>query len=175
MIEEPNIKTNLSGLKKFGAEFNKQLHNGAAGPINDMLKQWAARYKSFVQLRFDKHSKGGGDWPTLSPFTIAQRRQGSSTILRDTNTMFAVLNPTFTNQPGATEERIPGGIRIGFGGTSRYPSGGAATIADIASFHHFGRGVLPERKILVPAPSAVINQMIGDAGRAAEELRRGVQ
>jgi hypothetical protein len=49
----------------------------ASGPFRDMLVQWAARYRGFAQRRFDKYSKGGGDWAPLKPATIAARRQGS--------------------------------------------------------------------------------------------------
>lgn len=164
------VKINLKGLTKFGDRFKSELKGTAtSGPVASMKKQWAMRYRSFAQLRFDKASKGDGTWPPLKASTIARRRKGSSTILRDTGTLFAALNPVFMSQPGALQSSIPWGIRVGFGGPSRHPSG-AVSVADIASFHHFGKGVLPVRKILVSPPQSVVKAMVQDAERAAKKL-----
>lgn len=64
-----SVELNLPGLEKFA-----QHVNNATGPIDDALKQWAARYRGFAQRRFDKYSKRGGDWPPLSDRTLAMRR-----------------------------------------------------------------------------------------------------
>lgn len=172
---EAKVRINLKPLQRFGDRFKKELKGTAtSGPVADMKKQWAMRYRSFAQLRFDKASKGDGTWPPLKASTIAGRRKGSSTILRDTNTMFSALNPVFTSQPGALQKGIPWGIRVGFGGPARHPSSNVS-VADIASFHHFGKGVLPVRKILVSPPQSVVNQMVTDAERAAKKLADDVR
>lgn len=41
-----------------------------------MNNQWAARYEAFARRRFVRNSRGGGEWPPLSPATIARRRTG---------------------------------------------------------------------------------------------------
>lgn len=98
-------------------------------------------------------------------------------ILRDTGTLFAALSPTFTNKPGSIEENIPGGIRVGYGGTHSYPKGkgkgkgkSKATIADIASFHQEGKGRLPVRKIIVPPTKPIIDAMENDMQRAINSI-----
>lgn len=85
------------------------------GDIDDVIAlvatKWGARYRSFVQERFDIFSKGGGDWPPLKASTVARRRKGRkkskkprATILRDTNTLFTALQPQFRGAPGAIEQ-----------------------------------------------------------------------
>ena len=61
--------------------------------------------------------------------------------------MIKALTPTFSQAPGQLEKPLVGGIRVGFGGPAKHPSG-RATIADIASFHHEGTAILPARRIL---------------------------
>ena len=92
-------------------------------------------------------------------------------ILRDTGTLFAALSPTFTGKPGALEEGIPFGIRVGYGGPSRHPDG-KATIADIASFHQTGNGKLPVREIIVAPLPNVIEGMARDMQRALRQLAK---
>jgi hypothetical protein len=85
--------------------------------------------------------------------------------------MFGALDAMFANKPGALEERIPFGIRVGFGGPARYPRGGA-TISDIAEFQQTGAGVLPEREIIVDPDQRTTDAMAGDMLRAVNRLRK---
>lgn len=168
------------------------------GPIQRALNQWAALVRGFLQERFVRESKGGGSWPKLSKATLAARRNkarrrgrggarrrsirgarlkaGSAVslgqsprILRDTGTMFRVLSPQFVGQPGAIEKEIPFGVRIGFGGPDKHPSG-KTTIAGIAMAHQTGAGRLPVRKIIVTPPARVISQMRAVMQRALDRL-----
>jgi hypothetical protein len=125
------------------------------------LKQIAAIYRSFVQLRFDKFSRGQGNWKKLAPATIAARRgpKGVVSILRDKGLLFAALQPTFTGTPGALEQRTTTGIRVGYGGPHRHGTGGGVSIADIASFHNEGSGHLPQRKIIVEPDETTLKLM----------------
>ncbi len=146
----------------------------ASGPMRKVFIQWGARYRGFVQERFVKFSRGGGDWKPLTKSTLRRRRKGKgrgvdAAILRDTNTLFAALDTEFTRAPGQLQENIPQGIRVGYGGPSRYP-GGTATIADIASFHQEGKGRLPVRKMIVDPSQQVLNAMAKDAERALEKF-----
>lgn len=53
------------------------LRNGSASPVRRaMFNQWAARYSTFTRRRFERLSRGGGEWPPLAPSTIAKRRTG---------------------------------------------------------------------------------------------------
>lgn len=291
---QANVKIDLRELKKFDQDLAKGLQN-KSGPIGQALKQWGFRYRSFVQERFDKYSKGGGDWKPLADITKLRRRKGKKaagklrlrkfkkrtkgatksvltnkgksktvnidrhkggkkahntrtklrdlrrelvdtslrsdlspkqkrakvkrlmkrintvrkraakqhksarisrananirasnrkeisrwlkeskhSILRDTGTLFAALSPTFTNKPGAIEENIPFGIRVGYGGPARHTDGESKsppTIADIASFHQNGVGRLPKREIIVAPDSKTIRGMIGDMERAVDKLK----
>jgi hypothetical protein len=82
----------------------------------------------------------------------------------------SALDIRFTGKPGAIQEGIPFGIKVGYGGPTRYKKGKSrATIADIAEFHHTGAGNLPVRKIM-PAklPRSVLSGMTRD-------MERGIQ
>ena len=169
-------------MQRFEKAFQSDLRSAGNGPIRKALKQWGARYRSFAQERFDQYSKGGGDWPPLSLFTILGRRKGprkrkketkkpivKHAILRDTGTLFAALAPTFSNKPGAVEEQIPFGIRVGYGGPIRHGKG-AATIAEIAAAHQTGGPKLPQRKIIVDPQGNVIAAMTADMQRAIDSM-----
>lgn len=183
---EISVKVNLSGLKRFRAEIDRQLGAGSSdGPVNAALKQWAARYRAFLQRRYVRASRGGGIWP---PLKHPERRRGSgkrvgkqvdtaagtqklirAAVLRDTGTLFNVVSPSFTGAPGQLQKKIPFGVRVGYGGPSRHPKA-RATVADIASFHQVGAGVLPKREIIVPPDTATLQQMAADMDRALKKL-----
>lgn len=179
----------LAPLEQFLASLEAQINGTADGAIRRAMKQWAARYRSFAQQRFDANSKGGGDWPPLAASTIRKRRHGkgkgkafakavrsvhggpsvisgSPSILRDTGLLFAALG----GGPGSLEEHVPGGVRVGFGGSARHGSS-PATIADIAEIHDTGGGHVPQREILVEPDDQTIALMVDDLERAiAAEL-----
>ncbi len=168
---QATVKVNLEPLKRFGASVSAGM-SGGTGPIRDAFVQWAARYRGFVRERFDKYSKGGGDWPPLAESTKRKRRgprkghkgSRSFSILRDTGTLFNALTPTFTAAPGQLQENIPFGIRVGYGGPAKHPSG-AASIADLAAFHQTGAGRLPKREIIVAPDARTLAAMAGDMER----------
>ena len=154
-----HVVLRLTGLNRFA----RAMRDGSPA-MTRTLRQWAVRYRSFAQLRFDLFSRGGGDWPPLKESTIRRRRQRTDTILRDTGTLFRALNPVLGN-PGSFEQLEPMAVIVGFGGPGAHPSG-TATIADIAAFHNFGAPPnLPQRQIIVEPPQAVIMLMSLDAER----------
>lgn len=161
------VTVDLQALARFEHLFLQDLRTPAAGPLRKAMKKWNARYRSFVTDRYDRFSKGGGDWPPIK----YKRKRGGHTILRDTNTMFTALAPTATAKPGSITEDIPFGIRVGYGGPMKHP-GGNATIADIASFHQLGKGFLPARKTIVPPDASTLTAMSGDMDVAMSELKR---
>lgn len=195
MFQDSTVSVNLKGLEKFQSEIDQQLA-GKDGPIRKAFKLWGVRYRSYIQLRFDSYSKGGGDWRALSLATIKARRKGSNknksrsslarnkakpvnaggsfTILRDKGLLFAAVNPVFNGAPGAIEEQIPFGIKAGFGGPQKHDSGGTATIADIANFHQKGAEPrMPQRKIIVEPDAKLLGQMAGDMTNALQEIANG--
>lgn len=152
-----DVKTDISvkipGLRRF----HNQVKSGG-GHIRKAFNQWALRYRSFVQRRFDKFSRGGGDWPDL------KYRDGS--ILRDTNTLFTALAPTLSPPAGTVNNPIEYGVEVGYSGTATHPGG--ATIPQIAFWHQTGAGNLPVRKIIVPPDAATIRGMVSDMQRALD-------
>ncbi len=160
-----------SKLGALASSVQAQTAGRSPGPIRDAFKQWGWRYRGFVQERFDRFSKGGGDWPGLAASTKAGRRGKKYTILRNLGLLFNALDPTFRHAPGAVEKHVPFGVVVGYGGPHRHP-GGAATIADIANFHQTGRPNLPQRKIIVrPSPQTMAG-MAEDMVRAERKLIR---
>lgn len=173
-----------------------------------MLKRWGVRYRSYAQLRFDLFSKRGGDWQELAASTIKQRRSGKKlsasqklkavyestkpkadsqatsggglpSILRDKGLLFAVLAPIFAGAPGAIEDSVENGIRVGYGGGERHPDKngrlGQASIAQIAEYHNSGYlPRLPQRIIIADPSPEVIGEMIGDADKAMADVARGL-
>lgn len=158
-----DVKVDLKPLERFRALIKND------STWHKIGKQWAARYRGFVQERYDRYSKGGGNWPPLKPSTIARRRKRSSVILRDKGILFAAVTPEFTGQPGAIEENIPFGVRVGYGGSAIH-AGTRTTIADIASFHQEGGPNLPKREIIVQPDDKTFTGMVSDAQRAVNAL-----
>jgi hypothetical protein len=165
-----DIKLDLSGMAKYRSAIDQP-----TGPVRDMLVQWATRYRAFIQRRFDRYSKGGGDWPSLATSTIAGRRKGKGkrrvTILRDTGTLFAALNPAFDGRPGSLQTINGLSVTVGYGGPQVH-TGGRATIAAIAAYHDQGGGNLPQRQIIVPPDSKTLDAMAKDAERALTKLAK---
>jgi len=166
MIPQATVTVDLSDLEDFIDLLDVGMASGA-GPFRDMYEQWGARYRAYVQERYDRYSRGGGDWPPLKHARRHGRGSRSrASILRDTNTMFAALNPNFTNNPGAYQEQISNGIEVGYGGPASHPNSRKLTVAGIAQVHDQGLGVNPERKIIVPPDARVVELMRSDAERA---------
>ncbi len=167
-MESKHVKIDLRGLHKYRDTIARDLAGGGSGAVRKAFRQMAMVYRSFLQQRFDRASKGGGDWPALAPSTQARRRKArkghkggrSFSILRDTGLLFGVLTPVFAGAPGAVEEMRTNGVLVGFGGPGAYPDG-HATIADIASFHDAGGGRLPKREIVVEPDDATLGRMSG--------------
>jgi len=160
-----DVSQQVRNLKQMRAALN----TGTA-EIKTMVKQWAARYRTYSQKRFIEQSAGGGDWPPLK----RARKRGSlesALILRDTGLMLGALNPVFTGAPGQLEEldgSHPIGIRVGFGGGAAYQTG--ARVADVSEYHQTGAGNLPVREILVQPDSQTLQGMEKDADRAIGKM-----
>lgn len=123
-----------------------------------VYSKWIIRYRAFVQKRFNKLSRGSGEWPPL------RYRKGS--ILRDTNTLFTVMAPTLQAPGGSVNDFLSdkSGVEIGYDGNQSHPGG--ATIAQIAFWHQTGAGNLPIRKIIVPPDNTTLQAMVMDMERA---------
>jgi hypothetical protein len=118
-------------------------------------------------LRFATFSRGRGDWPPLAPATVKRRRKGkrgsgqvAHAILRDTNMLFASLQPS---SGGLLKPKtLPLGLRVSFGSTKKYSDG--PTLNAVATYHHKGGGRLPQRIILaLPDPPTIVK--MANAGK----------
>lgn len=159
-----------------------------SGPLQEeILDGWQAIYAGFIQERFDRFSRGGGDWAPLKPATIRAKRNKSEGILVDTGLVKTSLSPVIkgayagmynpdqgrgsfhSRQVGVTEtigkklgiikDKSFHGLTmtLGFGGNARYPNG--TSVSDVAMFHQDGAGNLPQRKILVSPDAETIKIM----------------
>lgn len=107
----------------------------------EAVKETKDLYTGFILRRFDKFSRGSGDWRKLQPATV--ERKGSSAILVNTRLMRLGLAIAITVE-------VIAGLLLQMrpkSGKKHPPSG--LSIADIASIHHLGLGRVPARKIFV--------------------------
>lgn len=148
------VRLDLRGLLKF------RFLSKDSGDAK-MYAQWRARYLGMTRKRFLANSRGGGEWPDLSASTIARRRKGSSSILRDTGTMFGALD--LSN--ASNFEMVSAGIKVGFLGPAMAQDG-KITNADLAAIHNFGLGSNPERVIIHEPDAVTINGMLKDLAAA---------
>ena len=188
-------KLNLKPLDDFAEAIDRALNGSGRGPMLKAIMQWGAIFRGWAKERFEKFAKGGGDWAPLKPATIRGRRKGKSrkvtvtrgddtsglslggaSILWDTGTLIGAMEPTLDRASGGFEERIRGGLRVGYGGSAQHESG-RGTIAAIARYHQEGNDAnnLPARPIIEePPPSgACMNQIVEVTERAlGQEWRR---
>lgn len=158
-MSSKHVKINLRPLRRL-----KKMHR--TPEFKAMSRKWGVRYLAFARERFVKYSKGGGNWKPLSPETIASRRSGkgsgSPAILRDTGTLLKGLT---IGAPGNLFKFIKGGIRVGFGGSSKHPQG-KMTIRRLAEIHN------KTRPILVKPNLKTINGMMKDLRTAMFRIAR---
>jgi len=68
------VTIDLGVLSRFSADIEAELADpSASGPVRDAIFAWGEFYRSWAKLRFSKQSRGGGEWPPLSPSTIRAR------------------------------------------------------------------------------------------------------
>ncbi len=162
-----DVRINIQPFMRFTA----QVRN-TSGPIRTGLRQSGAIYLGFVRRRYVRNSRGGGDWPGLSPVTIKRRRRGngsgSKAILRDTGTLLGALTRGGRGNQFRDTRR---GVVVGYGGSgsvvrrrSRGKGGGGGatsttSLADLAGIHNFGRGHIPQRQIIAEPDAQTLNQI----------------
>lgn len=179
-MAESYIKLDLdtSMLRRLGEQMERELSRPGGGPqpIADALRQVGAIYMGFTRERFDKFSRGGGDWAPLSASTLARKQRkgrtasgnrtkrqrvslaileargalnaGETAILRDTGLLFGSLTQ-FGSEP------IPGGVRVG-------------SQLDYAKCHQEGTDTIPARPIFAQPDAPTLDQM-------PQSLERGLQ
>jgi hypothetical protein len=191
MTARAAVKIDLSGIRRLESLVQYDLNGPSNGPVRAALRQWGPRYGSFVQLRWTKQSRGGGEWAPLAPSTLKRRRKGKkkkdekkdkkktkkkkrieAAILIDTGTLYNVASFDRAGWPGRVSDDIPFGMRLGYSNI-RHPRGGE--LGKIVMAHHIGartgRGgkvKLPKREILVKPDSKT-------AAGMARVFERGMQ
>jgi len=174
-----SVRLALRGLDRFAGRIDSALRSGGpAHPIRRALKQWGFIYRSYVRERYVTYSRGGGDWQDLAPSTKRRRRKGRKggggtySILYDTGTLIAGLDPSFSPDKGAIETDIPFGIRLGYGGAARHKRG-KGTIAMIAAAHDEGVPPhLPKRQIIVEPDDRAMRKIVEVTERALAQAWR---
>ena len=170
------VNINLYKLRKFRDTLNADLRLSSNGPVRKALDEWGSLISLFLLNRYERFSRGQGNWRQLSPVTIAGkiRRGLLLLILRATDTLYDYLNPTFSKKPGELSEAVPFGVRVGWGKNMErlHPDSKTKTIADIARFHQEGRGRLPQRKIIAPPDQDTINKMRAVMQTAVKQMAK---
>jgi len=154
------IKFNIKPLEKFRKDFSRQMKsNSLHTTLGSMWKLIGIVYLTFTRKRFSNYSRGGGNWPPLSPLTLARRRKGKrgnkASILYDTGILFGALS---IGTRGNFFKKIPYGVQVGFSKTTKH-KGNSTTIRDIAIIHDLGKGKMPKREILVEPDGSTTKRM----------------
>jgi hypothetical protein len=81
---EVKVQVDLKPLQRFNSAVQEGFANpnASGNPVRTAIKQWSARYRGFVRDRFDRYSKGGGDWPPLALGTTRGRRDVRKRAIR---------------------------------------------------------------------------------------------
>lgn len=141
--------------------------------MDPVFNLWAKRYETFTKRRYNKSSRGGGNWKKLAKSTRERRRKArrgrrgdrSFAILKDTGTLFKSLT---IGAPGNLKKRIKHGIRYGFSKV-KHPGAKKITIQRLAAAHDEGDGV-PKRQILVEPDSGTRRRMKDDLKRTLQRI-----
>lgn len=199
-VNASGARAHLRHLQKSMVDDFRSASINSATPFGAMRRQWAKRYEAFVRKRYTVYSRGGGNWPRLSPRTIAARLRksqwvrdrggvavttskgraqrkrigkmaGGVEILKDTGLTFNALT---IGAHGNRLEGIANGIRFGFvhAGRPSKRKGKSPTIAQIAGWHNAGvpSKGLPRRLILATPDQATRAGMTKDAQRAIDRV-----
>lgn len=131
------------------------------------LYRIARRLRSFWFNRFDRFSRGGGNWRSTKRRRNSRGRNRSK-ILRKTQTLIRALSPIMRGLPGQWERIKGNSIETGYGGSARHPEA-KMTVLRLASIHDGGLGIVPQRKIIVQPNAETRKLMIGDAERILKD------
>lgn len=123
--------------------------------------QWEPklRRKEITQEEYDKRYAAVRRKVRKQTARTREIEGANVSILIDTGTLAGALEGRFAGAPGALEEKIPFGIRVGYGGPAPHPKSKGATVAEIALFHQEGGPRLPQRRIIVDPDEETISEM----------------
>ena len=124
------------------------------------LRRIARRMRSQWFHRFDRFSRGGGNWPS----TKRSRGRNRAKILRKTQTLIKALSPVFRGLAGQWEKIRGNSVETGYGGSARHPEA-KMTVLSLARIHNDGLGIVPRRQIIVQPNAETRRLMIQDGER----------
>ena len=107
------IKANLSPRLPMIRKAIKAGFSGEVNAIQDAFKQWALRYRSAMQLRFNTNSRGGGEWPPLKAATIKARQRMPITRLRRAFAAGDIDETTFNKRLKSARSRVKRSMQTG--------------------------------------------------------------
>jgi hypothetical protein len=154
-----SAKLDLTNHKKLAAS----LRSGE-GPVKETLATYERLYRSFVLRRFDRFSRGEGNWLPLSWRTMLRKR--STAILVDTRFMRLRLATGIR-----AVRRTKDSLVMGFTSLETHPTAGVP-VAELATKHDRGINV-PARPILVQPDEQTKRSMLDAATRAYAKEARG--
>lgn len=159
MIITAKVDVRLRGLTALRNELASP-----RGPVRRALLSWELTYRAFALRRFDRFSRGGGDWPKLKEAT--RRRKRSSAILVDHRELRLGLQSGIGRLTGTGTS-----LRLGFTRKTRHRRA-KMSIAALATIHDLGLGVVPRRRILAQPDRPTRTRMAADVKKAALEVLR---
>lgn len=127
------------------------------------LRRAARRMRSYWFRRYDRFSRGGGNWRTTKRRTRSRGRN-RSLILRKTHTLMRALSPVMRGLAGQWEKISGNKVETGYGGRGRHPEA-KMSVLRLAKIHNEGLGIVPRRQIIVRPNSETRQLIIGDAER----------
>lgn len=157
-------------MLKFTGQVTKDLSKIRAlrrkvNPRSPAMARWkkrsAQKYRSFLYKRFDRFSRGGGNWRTNQ--RTRGKRRPKKFILRMSHTLFRSLSPVFRGLPGQFERITTDSIEVGIKG-GRHPNA-SISVGRLAEIHHTGEGIQSERKIIVRPDTKLRQTLVNDLSR----------
>lgn len=147
MLAMISFNVNTAKLDAFIAKVAKGVTNVGGDPnLSSAFDGVGRSYLAAMRRRFTINAAGGGDWPELSPVTLAKklpkgvRRSG---ILKVTQRLYRSLFPT-------TDENI---LQVNRRGVT------VGTAVPYATYHQNGTRTIPQRTILVNPDKETLDVM----------------
>jgi hypothetical protein len=104
------IREDVSGLTSSIDRAIKAMSQTSSGPLRDGFNAASAVYLGFTRQRFNKFSKGGGDWPDLALSTKVARLRKTKSGKRKYDKVKKVVRK---DRRGAKRERVVGTLQLG--------------------------------------------------------------
>ena len=128
------------------------------------LRRMAQRYRSFLFKRFDRFSRGGGNWKSTNR-RKSSRGQRRPFILRISHALMRALSPIMRGLPGQYERINGNTIETGYGGNAKHPNS-SLSVKQLAVIHQKGTASIAARPIIVQPDTRTRQLMISDLERS---------